>query len=132
MLLFSTAASAQVKSHELVTSDENIVVNASDCIDRMGNNYLLWVRYDYKSKSACKKDARRDGVSGKAFRAEVLYEFDETVLTYRIIRKKYFDKDDMILKEINYYQAPWNQVGDTDFSLKLGIYISGQFNITVG
>lgn len=132
MLLLSISASAQVKTFKEVANDETMVVNASDCVDRIGNNYLLWVRYDYKSKKDCKKDAKRDGVSGKPVRAEVLYEFDEYVLTYRIISKKYYDKNDMVVKEINYYNAPWNQIGDIDYSLKLGIYMSGEFNITVG
>lgn len=132
MLLLSTTASAQVKTFKEVANDETMVVNASDCVDRIGNNYLLWVRYDYKSKKDCKKDAKRDGVSGKPVRAEVLYEFDEYVLTYRIISKKYYDKNDMVIKEINYYNAPWNQIGDIDYSLKLGIYMSGEFHITVG
>ncbi|MBR4388274.1 MAG: hypothetical protein IKT00_03740 [Prevotella sp.] len=132
MLLLSTAASAQVKTFKEVANDEKMVVNASDCVDRIGNNYLLWVRYDYKSKKDCKKDAKHDGVSGKPVRAEVLYEFDEFVLTYRIISKKYYDKNDMVVKEINYYNAPWNQIGDIDYSLKLGIYMSGEFHITVG
>lgn len=132
VLMFATTVSAQVKTYQKVSEDETMVVNASDCVDRQGQNYLLWVRYDYTSPKACKKDAKRDGVYGKAVRAEVLYEFDETVLTYRIIAKKYFDMDDRVLKEIHYYQAPWNQIGDIDYSLKLGIYMSGAFNIAVG
>ena len=132
MLLLSTAASAQVKTFQTVTDDESMVVNASDCVDRMGNNYLLWVRYDYKDKKACKKAAKHNGVSGKPVRAEVLYEFDEYLLTYRIVSKKYYDKNEMVIKEINYYNAPWNQVGDFDYSLKLGIYMTGAFHITAG
>lgn len=132
VVVFSTAASAQVKTFRTVVADETMVVNASDCVDRSGNNYLLWVRYDYKSKKACKKDAERDGVSGKPIRAEVLYEFDEPLLTYRIISKKYYDKNDKVVKEIHYYNAPWNQVGDVDNSLNLGIYMTGAFNITAG
>ena len=132
MFMLCTTASAQVKTFQTVTEDETMTVNASDCIDRVGNNYLIWVRYDYKSNKLCKKDAKRDGVSGKPVRAEGLYEFDEPCLTYRIVRKKYYDKNDSVLKEINYFNAPWNQIGEIDYSLKLGIYMSGQFNITVG
>lgn len=132
LLLFSTAATAQVKTYRTVVEDETKVVNASDCVDRSHNNYLLWVRYDYKGKNACKKDAKLDRVSGKPVRAEVLYEFDEYLLTYRIVSKKYFDKKDMLLKEVLYYNAPWNNVGDFDYSLKLGIYMSEAFNIVAG
>ena len=132
MLLFSVVASAQVKTFRTVVEDEKMVVNASDCIDRSRNNYLLWVRYDYKSMKDCKKDAKRDGVIGKPTRMEVLYEFDEPLLTYRIISKKYYNKNEMVIKELIYYNAPWNQVGDFDYSLKLGIYMTGAFNITAG
>lgn len=132
VLLFSTGASAQVKTYLNVEENETMALNASNCVDRMGKNYLLWVRYDYKDKKACKKEAKRDRVDGKPVRMEVLYEFDEPLLTYRIISKKYFDKNDMILKEINLYNAPWNDVGDNDYSLKLGIYMTGAFNITAG
>ena len=132
MLLLSTVASAQVKTFLPVEDNETMVVNASNCIDRMGKNYLLWVRYDYKNKKACKKDAKADGVIGKAVRAEVLYEFDEPLLTYRIVSKKYYDKNDVVLKEKTYYNAPWNQVGEFDYSLKLGIYMTDTFDITVG
>ena len=132
MLLFSTAVSAQVKTFKTVVEDETMVVNASDCVDRSRNNYLLWVRYDYKDKKACKKDAKREGVIGKPVRAEVLYEFDEHLLTYRIICKKFFSKDERVLKEIRYYNAPWNDVGDFDYSLKLGIYMTEAFDIVAG
>ena len=132
LLLFNMVSFAQVKTYKTVVEDETMVVNASDCVDRQGQNYLLWVRYDYTSPKVCMKAAKRDGAYGKAVRAEVLYEFDDAVLTYRIISKKYFDKDDRVLKEIHYYQAPWNQIGDIDYSLKLGIYMSGAFNIAVG
>lgn len=132
MFVFNITASAQVKTFKTVTEDDAMVVNASDCIDRVGNNYLIWVRYDYKSNKLCKKDAKRDGVSGKPVRAEVLYEFDEPCLTYRIVCKKYYDKNDSVLKEINYFNAPWNQIGEIDYSLKLGLYMSETFNITVG
>jgi hypothetical protein len=132
VLLFCTSASAQVRTYKMVVEDETKVVNASDCVDRMGKNYLLWVRYDYTNKKACKKEAKRDGVYGKAVRAEVLYEFDEPLLTYRIVSKKYYDKNEMVIKEIIYYNAPWNQVGDFDYSLKLGIYMTDAFNIIAG
>lgn len=132
MLLLFTSASAQVKTFQKVEEDEAMVVNASDCLDRSGKNYLMWVRYDYTSKAACKKDAKRDGVVGKAVRAEVLYEVDEPLLTYRIISKKYYDKDEKVLKEIHYFHAPWNQVGDTDYSLKLCIYMTGAFHLVAG
>ncbi len=132
MLLFSTAVSAQVKTFKTVVEDETMVVNASDCVDRSRNNYLMWVRYDYKDKKACKKAAKLDGVSGKPVRAEVLYEFDEHLLTYRIITKKYYDKKEMVLKEKIYYNAPWNQIDEYDYSLKLAIYMTGAFHIVAG
>ena len=132
LLLFNTAAFAQVKTYLKVVEDETMVVNASNCVDRSRNNYLLWVRYDYKNKKACKKDAKRDGVIGKPVRAEVLYEYDEPLLTYRILSKKYYDKDDKVLKEIIYYKAPWNHIGDIDYSLKIGIYMTETFNIVAG
>ena len=72
MLLFSTAVSAQVKTFQTVDEDETMAVNASDCVDRQPKSYLLWVRYDYKDKKACKKEAKRDTVNGKPVRAEVL------------------------------------------------------------
>ena len=132
LLFYTSVASAQVKTYQMVVEDEKMVVNASDCVDRSRNNYLLWVRYDYKSKKECKKEAKRDGVIGKPSREEVLYEFDEHLLTYRIISKKYFDKDEKVIKEINYYNAPWNQVGDFDYSVKLGIYMTEAFDIVAG
>lgn len=132
MLLFHTAVSAQVKTYKTVVEDETMVVNASDCVDRQHSSYLMWVRYDYHSTKVCKKEAKRDGVSGKPVRAEVLYEFDEPLLTYRIVSKKYYDKKDIVLKEIHYHNAPWNQVGEFDYSLKLGIYMTGAFHITAG
>ena len=131
-LLFNTVAFAQVKTFKAVVADETKEVNASDCVDRMPNSYLLWVRYDYTNKKACKKDAKLDGVYGKPVRAEVLYEFDQPLLTYRIISKKYYDKSGKVLKDLFYNHAPWNQVGDTDYSLKLGIYMTGAFNIVAG
>lgn len=132
LLLFNTAAFAQVKTYLKVVEDETMVVNASNCVDRSRNNYLLWVRYDYKNKKACKKDAKRDGVVGKPVRVEVLYEYDEPLLTYRILSKKYYNKDEKVLKEIIYYKAPWNHIGDIDYSLKLGIYMTETFNIVAG
>ena len=132
MLLFHTALSAQVKTYKTVVEDETKVVNASDCVDRKVKSYLLWVRYDYTDKKFCKKDAKRDGVYGKAVRAEVLYEYDEPLLTYRIISKKYYDKNDKVLKEILYNYAPWNQIGDDDYSLKIGIYMTEAFDIVAG
>ena len=132
MFLFTSVASAQVKTYQTVVEDETMTVNASDCVDRLQKSYLLWVRYDYKSKKTCKQEAKRDGVNGKPVRTEVLYEFDEPLLTYRIVTKKYYSKDDTLLKEIHYQNAPWNQVGDFDYSLKLGIYMTGAFNITAG
>ena len=132
MLSFSTVSFAQVKTYKMVVEDDALVLNASDCVDRLVKSYLMWVRYDYKDKKACKKEARREGVSGSPVRAEVLYEFDEPLLTYRIISKKYYDKKDKVLKEIIYYNAPWNQVGDNDYSLKLGIYMTEAFDIVAG
>ena len=132
MLLCFTAASAQVNTYKTVVEDETMVVNASDCLDRSHKNFFLWVRYDYKSKKACKKAAKRDGVVGSPVRAEVLYEIDEPLLTYRIVSKKYYNKNDKVLKEVNYYNAPWNQVGDFDYSLKICIYMTGAFHIVAG
>ena len=131
-LMFATAVSAQVKTYQKVCEDETMVVNASDCVDRKHKSYLLWVRYDYKSKKVCKKEAKRDEVVGKPVRVEVLYEFDEPLLTYRIVSKKYYDKNDMVLKEKIYFNAPWNQVGEYDYSLKLGIYMTEAFDIVAG
>ena len=132
MMLCNVATFAQVKTFKAVVENDTMVVNASDCVDRLRSNYLLWVRYDYKAMKVCKKDAKRDGVIGKPVRAEVLYEYDEPLLTYRIVSKKYYNKNDVMLKEVRYYNAPWNQVGDFDYSLKLGIYMTYAFNITAG
>ena len=132
MMLCNAAAFAQVKTYKTVVENNKMVVNASDCVDRLRSNYLLWVRYDYKNAKDCKKEAKRDGVIGKPVRAEVLYEIDEPLLTYRIVSKKYYDKKDVLLKEIRYFNAPWNQVGDYDFSLKICIYMTGEFHITAG
>lgn len=132
MLFYTSVASAQVKTYQMVLEDEKMVLNASDCVDRSRNNYLLWARYDYKSKKDCKKEAKRDGVMGKPVREEALYEFDEHLLTYRIIVKKYYDKDEKVIKELIYYNAPWNQVGDFDYSVKLGIYMTEAFDIVAG
>ena len=98
MVLCCTAVSAQVKTFKTVVEDETMVVNASDCVDRQAKSYLMWVRYDYKNKKACAKEAKREGVTGKPVRMEVLYEFDEPLLTYRIISKKYYDKKDILIK----------------------------------
>ena len=132
LLLFNMVSFAQVKTYKTVVEDETMVVNASDCVDRKHKSYMLWVRYDYKSKKACKKEAKRDEVVGKPVRVEVLYEFDEPLLTYRIVSKKYYDKNDMVLKEKIYFNAPWNQVGEYDYSLKLGIYMTEAFDIVAG
>lgn len=132
MLLLHTGVSAQVKTYQTVVEDESMVVNASDCVDRLSKSYRMWVRYDYKTPKFCKKDGKRDGVVGKPVRAEILYEFDAPLLTYRILSKKYYDKNDKVIKEIIYYNAPWNQVGDFDYSLKLGIYMSNAFDIVAG
>lgn len=132
LLLFFTSSSAQVKTYKMVAEDETKVVNASDCVDRLQKSYLLWVRYDYKSRKDCKVDAKRDGVVGKPVRVEVLYEYDQPLLTYRIKSKKYYNKDEKVLKEIVYYNAPWNQIGDFDYSLKIAIYMTGAFHITAG
>ena len=37
MFMLCTTASAQVKTFQTVTEDETMTVNASDCIDRVGN-----------------------------------------------------------------------------------------------
>lgn len=131
MLFIGTAANAQVKTFQTVTEDETKVVNASDCYDHVGNYYLLWVRYDYIDNKALKADAKRDGVVGKPVRVEVLYQFDEVLLSYRITTKRYYNKRDFVIKEINYHNAAWNGVGDFDYSLKLGIYMTG-FGIAAG
>ena len=117
MMLLTTAASAQVKTFKTVVENDTMVVNASDCIDRSRNNYLLWVRYDYKNLTV---------------RMEVLYEMDEPLLSYRIVAKKFYDKNDKVLKEIRYYNAPWNQVGGFDYSLPLCIYMTHAFDIVAG
>ena len=132
LLLMPVMASAQVKTYKTVVENDELVVNASDCVDRHSKSYLLWVRHDYKDLKACRKVARRDNVYGKPVRMELLYEFDEPLLTYRIISKKYFDKNDILLKEIIYYHAPWNQVGDFDYSLKIGTYMTEAFDIIAG
>ena len=132
MMLLTTAASAQVKTFKTVVENDTMVVNASDCIDRSRNNYLLWVRYDYKNLKICKKDAKREYVTGKPVRMEVLYEMDEPLLSYRIVAKKFYDKNDKVLKEIRYYNAPWNQVGGFDYSLPLCIYMTHAFGIIAG
>ena len=100
ILLLHTAAFAQVKSYKTVVENDTMVVNASDCVDRLPKSYRMWVRYDYKTTKLCKKDAKRDGVIGKPVRAELLYEFDAPLLTYRILSKKYYDKNEKVIKEI--------------------------------
>ena len=91
MILCFTAASAQVKTYKTVVENDTLMVNASDCVDRLHKSYLLWVRYDYKNKKACKKEAKREGVPGKPLRSEVLYEMDEPLLTTHSNSKKYYD-----------------------------------------
>ena len=49
MMLCNAVAFAQVKTYKTVVENDVMVVNASDCIDRLRSNYLLWVRYDYKN-----------------------------------------------------------------------------------
>ena len=39
---------------------------------------------------------------------------------------------DKVLKEILYNYAPWNQIGDDDYSLKIGIYMTEAFDIVAG
>lgn len=125
-------ASAQVKTFQYVCEDEAVTVNASDCKENSASGYKLWVRYDYKSKKACKQAAKADGVTGKPVRAEVLYEYDEPLLQYRILSKVYFDKKNQVVKRLDFYNnAPWNSIGEIDYSLKLGIYLTG-FGIVAG
>ncbi len=123
---------SQVKTYNVVCADEIMVVNASDCRENSLTGYKVWVRYDYKDTKYCKIAAKEDGVSGKVFRCEALYEFDETLLQYRIISKIYYNKKDKVVKRIDFFDVPWNSVGDLDYSRKLGIYISNEFGITAG
>lgn len=131
MLLMCQNATAQVKTYVNVTEDETKSVNASDCFDQVGSYYQLWVRYDYFDRKALKADAKRDHVTGKPVRAEILYQFDDCLLSYRIVTKRYYNKKERVVKEINYYNAAWNHVGEYDYSLKLGIYMS-EFGIAAG
>lgn len=131
MLMLSTVASAQVKTYVNVTEDETKSVNASDCFDQVGSYYQLWVRYDYFDRKALKTDAKRDRATGRPVRVEVLYQFDDCLLSYRIVTKRYYNKKERVVKEINYYNAAWNHVGEYDYSLKLGIYMS-EFGIAAG
>ena len=122
---------AQVKTYETVYSDPFLVVNASDCKENSAAGYKIWVRYDYKDNKYCRQAAKEDGVKGKPIRTEVLYEFDETLLQYRIISKVYFDKKDKVVKRLDFYNIPWNSIGDDDYSQKLGVYLTG-FGIVAG
>lgn len=122
---------AQVKTYEMVCADEIMVVNASDCKENTLAGYKIWVRYDYKDTKYCKQAAKEDGVRGKVFRSEVLYEFDETLLQYRIISKIYYNKKDKVIKRLDYYDVPWNSIGNRDYSRALGIYLT-HFGIVAG
>ena len=124
-------AYAQVKTYNTVCADEIMIVNASDCMENSIAGYKIWVRYDYKDTKYCKKAAKEDGVRGKVFRSEVLYEYDETLLQYRIISKIYYDKKDKVIKRLNYYDVPWNSIGNLDYSRQLGIYLT-RFGIVAG
>ncbi len=70
-------------------------------------------------------------MSGKVCRCEVLYEYDEPLLQYRIISKVYFDKKNRVVKRLDFYDVPWNSIGDLDYSKTLGIYLTG-FGIVAG
>ena len=80
------------------------------------------------------EDRRRLGKENKNFVIcfAFLYEMDEPLLSYRIVAKKFYDKNDKVLKEIRYYNAPWNQVGGFDYSLPLCIYMTHAFDIVAG
>ena len=130
-LVACMATYAQVKTYQTVYADEIMLVNASDCKENSAAGYKIWVRYDYKDTKFCKQAAKEDGVKGKVFRSEVLYEFDETLLQYRILSKVYFDKKDKVVKRLDYYDIPWNSIGDMDYSQKLGSYLTG-FGIVAG
>lgn len=132
MLLAGVSAFGQVKTFATVVEDELLTVNASDSEERVPDAHRLWVRYDYRSVKDCKKAARLDGVVGKAVRAELLYEYDEYLLKYRILRKVYYDKNDRQVGVVRFDNASWNSIGDIDYSLKIGIYMSGAFNIVAG
>lgn len=124
-------SNAQVKTFCTVCEDDVMVLNASDCKEKSYAGYKIWVRYDYKDAKICKKAAKEDGVSGKVCRCEVLYEYDEPLLQYRIISKVYFDKKNRVVKRLDYYDVPWNSIGDLDYSKTLGIYLTG-FGIVAG
>jgi len=132
MMVLCISASAQVKTFSNVLEDDLLVLNASTCKENQLHGYWLWVRYDYKNAKDCRKAAKADGIKGKAVRAEYLYEFDEPVLQYRILRKVYYDKNGRELGCINYNNASWNVIGDTDYSLKVAHYLAMNFPITVG
>lgn len=131
MVFACMTASAQIKTFQYVCEDEELTVNASDCKEASAAGYKLWVRYDYKNKKYCKKAAKADGVSGKPVRAEVLYEYDEPLLQYRILSKVYYDKKNQVVKRLDNFNVPWNSIGEIDYSLKLGIYLTG-FGIVAG
>lgn len=134
MCMFFTCLSAfaQVKTFKTVVENEDVTVNASDCKEEYGTNHRLWIRYDYRSAKLCKKAAKLDGVKGSPSRVELLYEYDECLLMYRILRKVYYDKKEHVVGEVNYYNASWNSVGDIDYSLDIGIYMTGQFHLVAG
>lgn len=132
MLLAGTSAFAQVKTFVTVVEDELLTVNASDSEWRVPDAHRVWVRYDYHSPKDCKKAAKLDGIFGKAVRAELLYEYDEYLLKYRILRKVYYDKNNREIGVVHYDNASWNSIGDMDYSLKIGIYMTGAFHIVAG
>lgn len=132
MLFACISLSAQVKTYETVTGDERMVVNASDCKEAYGSAHRLWVRYDYLAPKFCKEDAKDEGIKGKPVRAEVLYEFDEYMLQYRIIRKVYYDKKEHVVGQVNYPNASYNSLGDTDYSLKIAHFMANYFHMVVG
>ena len=132
MFMACMSTFAQVKTFNTVAEDEEVVVNASDCKEDYGTNYRLWVRYDYRSPKLCKQAAKREGVKGKPVRVEYLYEYDEPLLKYRILKKVYYDKKDQVIEQVNFENASWNSIGDLDYSLKIGIYMTGQFHIVAG
>ena len=130
-MIFTLCSNAQVKTFVTVSENATMVVNASDCMENSISGYKLWVRYDYKDKKACKQAAKEDGVSGKPVRAEVLYEYNEPLLQYRILSKVYYDKKDKVIKRLDYFDTPWNSIGELDYSRELGIYLTG-FGIVAG
>lgn len=122
---------AQVKTYNTVCADNIMIVNASDCKENSLQGYKIWVRYDYKDTKYCRQAAKADGVSGKAWRCEVLYEYDEPLLQYRIISKVYYNKKDKVIKRLDFYDVPWNSIGELDYSRQLGIYLT-RFGIVAG